>query len=282
MSFSPLKCPNCQVETVGGTIAPFPNGAFAVSWVCPKCNANFLDICPFGPLVPEPGICLNCGAQSDAEFCETCGINAAALEDLAASSDPISEANELAQQFLLRRALAVLNHALVKDESLLAAWTMKCSILDQLGFFDDKLALLEAISAKQVFIDVLCWDIRYLHKQGQSARALEVAEAGLAVAEPGLVRGRVLEEISWLHAETGDGQKAYDYARRASTENPDSSLADYLLGRAAGLLGRLDEARVQVEKVLASPDQRCHQDARRALEMIEAWQKQKKPWWKLW
>src|SRR5215472_11377866 len=112
MSTHPLQCSTCHRECVYDRCGPFGQGqetVYAVAWRCPEGHGMSLDVCPVGPVVPEPGLCLNCGAQhpSDAADtrCRECGLSrdacpaALGLTDVPAV-DPIASARAAFDQGL--------------------------------------------------------------------------------------------------------------------------------------------------------------------------------------
>src|SRR6516225_9735068 len=61
MSTHPLRCSTCDRECVYERCAPFGAGqetVYAVAWRCPEDHGSSLDVCPVGPLVPAPELCL--------------------------------------------------------------------------------------------------------------------------------------------------------------------------------------------------------------------------------
>src|SRR5437899_13049948 len=124
MSTHPLRCSTCQRECVYDRCAPFGQGqetTYAVAWRCPDGHGLSLDVCPVGPLVPEWGLCLNCGAPypSDAPEaqCGECGLARQACPAALGVAEPIAEdpiaaARAAFAQGLFRHGMAILNQAL--------------------------------------------------------------------------------------------------------------------------------------------------------------------------
>lgn len=125
----------------------------------------------------------------------------------------------------------------------------------------------------------------FLTRQQRWADALAVVDAAVVPgsADP-LVLG-LWEDKAYLHCELNDGAAALAAADEALKQEPQRVRASFLRGRALALLGRLDEAREQLRRVLAlEPD---HPDARRGLAMLGggAAAKPGKPakrWWQFW
>ena len=83
MSVGPVKCQNCRSLCEVTQIAPLETEAeteFGVTWRCDECAEEFIDICPIGPLVPLPGLCLNCGVSLVDDCCMDCGMSVGEAE----------------------------------------------------------------------------------------------------------------------------------------------------------------------------------------------------------
>jgi tetratricopeptide (TPR) repeat protein len=122
----------------------------------------------------------------------------------------------------------------------------------------------------------------HLRKLQRWADAIAVLERGLpAVTEPA-TRVTFLRALSYAHAEREDGAAALATAEQALSIDAHSIGARYLRGRALGLLGRLDEAMVEMRQVLAADPENA--DALRAIAMLEqaGVRRAKRSWWRFW
>jgi len=261
MSTHPQHCSTCNRECVFDRCAPFGEGqeaTYAVSWRCPECHGLSLDVCPVGPLVPARQLCLNCGDRypSDEEDsrCGACGLarhQCPAELGLAegVATDPIASARAAFAQGLFRHGLAILNQALQEGIELRDAWFLKSRFLNSVGFN----------SAAAVMLNGAL---------GRFTNAID--------------RMWLLEEQSFLWAEAQRGEEALRSADGAVDLGSDSVRTRYLRGRALALLGRLDEARNEMNHVLALDANNV--DAQRALKMIDAASppEPSKRWWEFW
>jgi tetratricopeptide (TPR) repeat protein len=102
--------------------------------------------------------------------------------------------------------------------------------------------------------------------QNRWDEALAFIEAGLEHATKPAHRIRLLEDQAFAHAEQERGEEALRSADAAVGLGSDSVRTHYLRGRALALLGRLGEARTEMERVLALDPSNA--DGRRALGMI--------------
>jgi tetratricopeptide (TPR) repeat protein len=217
-----------------------------------------LDVCPVGPLVPTRELCLNCGTRylSDAADvqCQACGQTrracpaALGLAD-SPGDDCVSAARAAFAQGLFRRGLAVLNQALQEGRESLEPWFLKAGFLNSLGF---------------------------------NRTAAEMLGGALAKYTRAADRILLLEEQTFLWAECQRGEEALTSADAAVGLGSDSVRTHYLRGRALALLGRLEAARDEMNRVLTLDPN--YADARRALGMIEAAcpPPQGKHWWQFW
>lgn len=260
MSTRPLRCRTCDRECLFDRCAPFGEGresVYAVAWRCPEGHGVALDVCPVGPLFPARELCLNCGKPYSAEgpdaTCGDCGLSrpaclvALGLADPPA--DPIAAARAAFSRGLLRHGLAILNHALQEGASSVEAWLLKA---------------------------------HFLHSVGFNRTAAELLGGALAQYPTPADRIELLEEQSFVWAECQRGEEALRSAEAAAGLGSTSARTHYLRGRALALLGRLEEARDEMNQVLTlDPD---NADARRGLGLIEEalrptrwWQ-----WWQFW
>src|SRR5262249_31424685 len=144
------------------------------------------------------------------------------------------------------RGLAILNQALQEGRELVDAWFLKAEFLNLLGF---------------------------------NRTAAEMIGGALMSFRIVADRIQLLEEQSFLWAECERGEEALSSADAAAALGSNSVRTHYLRGRALALLGRLEEAREEMNQVLTLDPNNA--DAQRALKMIgEASRPQKgKRWW---
>ena len=122
----------------------------------------------------------------------------------------------------------------------------------------------------------------HLRKLRRWVDAIAVLERGLPwVTEPA-TRVTFLRSLSYAHAEREDGAAALAAAEQALSIDARSIGARYLRGRALALLGRLDEAMVEIRQVLATDPENA--DALHAIAMLEqaGARGAKRPWWRFW
>jgi len=230
---------------------------YAVAWRCPEGHGHSLDVCPVGPLVPERDLCLNCGnpyaAKTPDGTCSACGLSQqacpAALGFPDPPPEPISAAREFIKVGLFRRAIGILNHALQERPDLLEAWFLKARFLNSVGFNRAAAEMLEGAFGKASTTDDRIW---------------------------------LLEEQSFVWAESENGVAALRSAEAASNLGSNTVRTHYLRGRALALVGRLEEARDEMTKVLSLDPP--NSDALRARTMIEdaLAHNPRKRWWEFW
>lgn len=145
MSIAPLMCKKCNLECQFDRFGLFPEKdnlkTYAVSWICPKCKDITLDLCPIGPLVPLPNSCLNCGEPGEPDdedyLCANCSMTRGETLQLFGPFPPLgkfaSTSRELFSQGIIRRSIAIVNHALQEDITLESAWRLKYQFMDLLG-----------------------------------------------------------------------------------------------------------------------------------------------------
>jgi len=123
---------------------------------------------------------------------------------------------------------------------------------------------------------------RFLNSIGFSRSAAEMLDAALARFTDTADRIWLLEEQSFLWAECQRGEQALRSADASLAFGSNSVRTHYLRGRALALLGRLDEARHEMNRVLTLDP--TNADAQRGLNMIaEVVQpKVRKRWWQFW
>ncbi len=106
-----------------------------------------------------------------------------------------------------------------------------------------------------------------LADQRRWSGALGALEAGLDRATTFEDKIRLLEGLAFVCAEEERGTPALEYIDRAIALGATSARAHYLRGRALALLGRIDEAQVEIKRVLElEPD---HADAKQAMSQID-------------
>ena len=358
MSAHPATCRDCHCECVFDRAGPYPGKgeehSFAVAWRCPQCARKWLDVCPLGPLVPSPSLCLNCGtAYVNDASCSACGATRAtvlaALGVDSVSGDPIAAAKDAFQRGLIRRGLAILNLALQNEIGLTDAWSLKCSFLDTLGYARTKGKMLEAALAaggpaslwfnygftlQQMerhadavaayiryremtpsgpWIAVACGNqanclmqlgdlnaagelyrhaltleperisharnyIRFLIETRRFQEALPMIEVSLerATEEADLIA--LLEDRSAILAELGNPATALESIDAAVALGSDLLRTHFLRGRVLGLLGRLDEARVEILRVLAlDPNDAAGKEALETIDSVLIWGRMQRP-----
>lgn len=348
MSAHPVLCGDCNRECTLDRVGPFPGkgeeGTYAVAWICPQCSKKRLDVCPLGPLVPSPALCLNCGAAYSAEAaCGGCGLARDAVEAALGieniATDPVAAAKDAFSRGLIRRGLAILNRALQADINMAEAWSLKCAFLDSLGYLRTKGAMLEAALAAggpaplwmsygfllqqqgrhadaanayrrfrelmpaSPWFAVACGNeanalmrlgnhaeaeelyrraldleperishslnyIRFLIDTRRLADALTAIDATLEWATEDADLIALLEDRAALLAEQANPAEALESIDAAVELGSDSVRTHFLRGRILGLLGRLEEARPEILRVLALDPH--HSGAKEGLEQIDA------------
>jgi tetratricopeptide (TPR) repeat protein len=186
--------------------------------------------------------------------CGQCGLSrracpaALGLADTA-TADPIASARASFAQGLFRRGVAILNQALQDGRELLEAWFLKTRFLNSIGF---------------------------------NRTAAEMLDGALTRFRSAEDRISLLEEQSFLWAECERGEEALNSADAAAELGFNSVRTHYLRGRALGLLGRLEEARNEMNQVLTLDPNNA--DAQSGLNMIDAAIRPKKGrrWWQFW
>ena len=138
-------------------------------------------------------------------------------------------------------------------------------------------AFRHVFTQESVYDSLLLSDRRQLHQN-----IGEVLEAALA-GELDEGEGPLL--LAYHFEQSGDKVRALKYLRQAAANAAQryaNQEARSLYSRALALLGRLEEAREEVRRVLALEPE--HADARRALAMIDAAlpAKPAKRWWQFW
>jgi tetratricopeptide (TPR) repeat protein len=216
-----------------------------------------LDVCPVGPLVPSPRLCLNCGAEYELDSpeaqCKACGLSrrsCPAALGLAESpaDDPVASAQAAFIRGLFRRGIAILNQALQEGRELSEAWLSKAHVFHSIGY------------------------------NRTAAEMLRSAVERFSSAE----RIILLETGAFLWAECERGQESLRNVEMAMELGSNSLRTHYLRGRALASLGRLQEAREEMKIVLTRDPE--NSDANRALQMINGALSPVAPkrWWEFW
>ncbi len=351
MSIRPWTCETCKKDCAYLGIQLFSGqdeaANYGVGWGCPSCDYKALDVCPLGPLLPGPDLCLNCATAypgpSPEVACPGCGLSRAGVLPFlrltaSAPPDPGAAARELFGRGLFRRGLAVLNQALLGDPGLENAWLLKCTFLEGIGLQSLVVKMLEGALAQGAppsllinYGSALHQAGRYQEAVGASRRYLEAEPYGpwagaartnlgvsmrmlgdengaedlyreaiqldpgqvlhyrnlaqllmdqkrwagaLGALETGLQRAmsaedriRFLEGMAYVYAEEERGEQALRHVEQAVALGASSARAHYLRGRALALLGKLEEAREEMARVLELDPE--NEDAHQAVEMIE-------------
>lgn len=289
MSFAPLRC--CDVESVYVRTGPFPEGqttTFMVWWRCPTCTklaGDMGSVMPVIPTVSEP-------------------IDASTREALGTlPSDPIAAARDAEERGLVRRALAILDLAIEMRQDDPLAYAVKGRELLRMSFpthavtllrraieLGDKtaatqgwLGLALADTAEQVEAATLLqaavqgelyggifWHgwVRLLVRLDRIDEAdAEITRALALELDPRWRAGVLTERVNVLCArkQPDEALQAADEALRLA---PTSTYARYVRGRALGLLGRLDEAEAEMDRILR--DAPGYADAARAKQLYVA------------
>jgi tetratricopeptide (TPR) repeat protein len=150
-------------------------------------------------------------------------------------ADPIGAARSAFGRGLFRLGMAILNQAVQDTPGLVEAWFLKAGFLNSVGFNRTAAEMLDGALAKLT---------------GVSDRVL------------------LLEEQSFLWAECDRGEEALRCADAALELGSHSARTHYLRGRALGLLGRLEEARNELDAVLTLDPQNA--EAQRGRSLIDA------------
>jgi Flp pilus assembly protein TadD len=123
---------------------------------------------------------------------------------------------------------------------------------------------------------------RFLNSIGYNRTAAGMLDGALAKVTNAADRIFLLEEQSFLWAECERGEEALRSADAALELGSNSVRTHYLRGRALGLVGRLGEARNELEAVLTLDPHNA--EAQRGLSMIDSAipSTPRKRWWQFW
>jgi tetratricopeptide (TPR) repeat protein len=164
-------------------------------------------------------------------------------------ADPIGAARSAFGRGLFRLGMAILNQAIQDGPQLVETWLLKAGFLNSVGFNRTGAGMLDGALAKFT---------------GAADRVL------------------LLEEQSFLWAECECGEAALRSADAALELGSNAARTHYLRGRALGLLGRLEEARNELDAVLTLDPQNA--EAQRGRSLIDAAIRSKpgRRWWQFW
>ncbi len=255
MSWNIIDCSKCNRQCNFESVQPFAggDGTYVVSWYCSTCDIRAMDLCPIGPTTPRHGVCLNCGADTSASLCDVCKLEAAEIEirvNEATSNDEasIDNAQMYAGRGQIRLAFNIIDLHLRDYPHEVAAWTEKGRLLSLVGYFE------------------------------QSRQALDCAISHAESSD----RPHILHLRANALCELHLGKAALQDIDESLKNEPDQVSRNYIRGRALGLVGRIDEALVCMNRVLElAPD---HDAARRARALCENAVRSQchQPWWKFW
>lgn len=289
MSYAPLRC--CEVESVYVRASPFPDGqttTFMTWWRCPKCQQLSGDMGSVIPVIPSPSDPIDPSTRD-------------AFGTLPA--DPIVAARDAEERGLLRRALAILDLAIEMTPDDPIAYAVKGRELLRMSFPDHAVTLLrraielgdttsatrgwlglaltdtaeqlEAVPLLQTAIEGelhggIFWHgwVRLLVRLNRIDEAdTELSRALVLELDPRWRAGLLTERVNVLCARKQPNE-ALQAADEALQLAPASPYARYVRGRALGLLGRLDEAEAEMERILR--DAPGYADAARAKQLYAA------------
>jgi Flp pilus assembly protein TadD len=145
--------------------------------------------------------------------------------------------------------MAILNQALQDGMELLEAWFLKARFLNSIGY---------------------------------NRPAAEMLDSALGQFSAPADRIFLLEEQAFLWAKCERGEEALRSIEAAAALGSNSVRTHYLRGRALALLGRLEEARDELNQVLTLDPNNA--DAKRGLKLIDAADRpmDRNRWWQFW
>lgn len=140
----------------------------------------------------------------------------------------------------------------------------------------------QSLQGGLVTSDALLLKAWFLNSLGFNQAAAAMLGTALPQFQDPADRIQLLEEQSFVWAECQRGDEALRCADEAVGLGSNSVRTHYLRGRALGLLGRLDEARSELNQVLALDP--TNADAQRGLQLILAAfpPDPVKRWWQFW
>jgi tetratricopeptide (TPR) repeat protein len=267
MSATPYQCETCGVTCVYERAARIPeeNGeaTYGVAWLCPRCNERALDVCPTGPIVPSKMSCLNCGGPLQ-PACAACGMSErdtrTYFELEVVSDDLVADALEDVGKGLLRRALALLNLALVRDKTNPRAWEEKGKIYQTIGLHHAAVASFEQAlangEAPLVRIALGC----ALYDLGRHRQAIEVYDILLERVPDSEWTGIALANQANSLVALGEYAQAEVGFQKAIQREPSEPNHYYNYALSLSAQGRADRALHIIDEGLRRADSR-HRDA---------------------
>ncbi len=117
--------------------------------------------------------------------------------------DPIERAANLSDLGVVRRAMATINYALIRDPALEPAWRTKYAFLSGLGFHAAALAVIEAAMEHVVNPDLLISYGHLLQSLDRPAEAIDVYREYLATVPEGEYAGIALCNMANARAPWG-------------------------------------------------------------------------------
>jgi tetratricopeptide (TPR) repeat protein len=155
-----------------------------------------------------------------------------------------------------------------EDEWTAAVFANKANSLVAIGRLAEARALYETAIAREPDRATHYQNyVRLLVRGREWGRAIETIDEALAHVAGAEDRARLLEDRSYVFAEQDKGEEALAAAREALALAPRRTRARYLYGRGLGLVGRLEEAREEMARVLEQDPENA--DARRAIGLLD-------------
>ncbi|MBI5486634.1 MAG: tetratricopeptide repeat protein [Deltaproteobacteria bacterium] len=205
------------------------------------------------------------------------GMREAILEMMGAAFDAglprpllVSYGCELYDAKLFEQSLAVHDRYLVgpADDWTAAVLANKANSLAALGRDEEARVLYdEAISRQPGLLSHRLNLIHLCIRRKEWDQAVAAIDASLGLEVSVEERARLFEDRAFIFAEQDRGEEALAAAQEAVRLAPEHPRARYNRGRALALVGRLEEARAEMQWVLGR-DAR-HRDAKRAIGMID-------------
>lgn len=289
MSFAPLRC--CDSDSIYVRTGPFPDAqatTFMVWWRCPTCGKLAGDTGSVTPVIPSPS------DPVDEHTREALGT---------LPSDPIVAARDAEQRGLVRRALAILDLAIELGPDDPIPYAVKGRELLRMSFPQHAVTLLrraielgDTTAATRAWLGLALADtkdqleaaellktaiegelhggifwhgwVRLLVRLGRIDDAAAELERALALPLDERWRAGLLTERVNVLCARKQPREALEAADEALRLAPTSQYARYVRGRALGLLGRLDEAEAEMDRILL--DAPGYTDATRAKQMYAA------------
>lgn len=233
-----------------GTMGP----TFAVSWVCPQCDARLLDVC--SPLLVEiqAGQCLNCGELPVPHESCSCGVGRAALvaqvHERFGDPPALDRIDELFARGYARSAFNALDLRL-ETHANAETWLAKAKLSVDVGLLEPSTVFFERALATGATIVHRLSLAKVLARLERHGEAAELYAGYLDDAPSGPHRGLAHIGLSRsLHA-TGQLERAEAQLRLALDETPDDIQARTDLHTLLSALGRPREALAELERAIA-------------------------------